>query len=101
MIWFVSIAAAIAIGILIMMYDEISTGFYRWRDYGITTVVLYGVGLILFILASLVSLPSGFWGLLAAPLKALLIFGLMVMVWGGTLTLGSLIIKLLSSQKRG
>ncbi len=101
MIWFILIAAAIAIGILVMMYDEISTGFYRWRDYGITTALLYGVGFILFILTPLVPTPTSFWIVLAVPLKALLIFGLMVTVWGGTLTLGSLLIRLLSLHKRG
>jgi len=101
MIWFILIAAAIAIGILVMMYDEISTGFYRRRDYGITTVLLFGVGVILFILASIIPTPTGFWIIIAMPLKALLIFGLMVMVWGATLTLGSLLISLFTSRKRG
>ncbi len=100
MIWFVLLAAMIAIAILVMMYDEISTGFYRWQDYIVTAGLLYGVGFVLYSLAAFVPVHANYWSILAGPLKALLAFALFVVVWGGTLTLGSLLIRLMSFHKR-
>jgi len=99
MIWFVFISGAIALGILVMMYDEISTGYYRWTDYIVTSVLLFATGGVLYVIAGLVPLSPGIWLALFLPLKILLVFGVMVMVWGGTLTFGSLLIRLTTYKK--
>jgi hypothetical protein len=100
MVWFVYIAMSIAIGILVMMYDEISSGFYRRSDYIVTAVLLYGTGAILFYLAGLVPPSSGLLMPFVFVVKALLGFGVSIMVWGGTLSLGSLILSLFRTRQQ-
>ena len=99
MIWPVLISAFIAFGMLITMYDEISTGFYRARDYVVTTALLYAAGALLFFGAGLIPATAGAPYVLFVVLKAFIGFGLMIVVWGGTLTLGSLIIRLVCHKK--
>lgn len=100
MIWFVYIAMLIALGILVMMYDEISSGFYRRRDYIVTAALLYGAGAILFYLAGLLPSPSGLFMSFVFVIKAFLGFGVSIVIWGGTLTLGSLILSLFRTRKQ-
>lgn len=100
MIWFVFISVAIALGVLVMMFDEISSGFYRWADYIVTSMLLFVTGGILYFLAGFIPLSPTIWLLLFLPLKILFVFGVMVMMWGGTLTLGSLVIRLTSYKKQ-
>jgi len=100
MIWFVHIAVLIALGILVMMYDEISSGFYRRRDYIMTAALLYGTGAILYCLAGLLPPASGVLMPILIVLKAFLGFGLSIVVWGGTLTLGSLMLSLFRTRKQ-
>lgn len=100
MLWIVLISVLIALGILVMMYDEISTGFYRWRDYIVTTILLYSTGALLVFLADLLPEVSGTPFVFLLFIKALLSFGLMIMVWGGTLTLGSLIVRIFGYKKQ-
>lgn len=98
MIWMMAIAALIALGTLVMMFDEISTGFYRWRDYIVTTLLLYSTGAILFYLGELASAINNIPSILIGLVQLLLGLGLMIVVWGGTLTLGSLVIRLLAHK---
>ncbi len=100
MMWFVFLSVAIALGVLVMMHDEISTGFYRWTDYIVTSPLLFVTGAILYYLAGLVPLPLNLWLGLLLPLKTVLVFGVMVMTWGGTLTFGSLLIRLVGHKKQ-
>lgn len=100
MIWMTAIAAFIAFGMLVMMFDEISTGFYRWRDYIPTTILLYAAGAFIFYLGGLVASIHGIPSIIQTLVQLFLGFGLMFMVWGGTLTLGSLIIRLFMYKNR-
>lgn len=100
MIWFVFISSIIALGILVMMRDEISAGFYRWTDYIVTSTLLFTTSGILYYLAGFVPVALDLWLALFLPLKILLVFGVMVTTWGGTLTLGSLLVRLISYKKQ-
>ena len=94
MIWVVYIAFIIALGVLVMMREEIMTGFFRWRDYFIAASLLYLSAIVLFGMDSFVSALSSSWWPLVAPIRLLIAFGLAVVVWGGTLAVGALVLKL-------
>ncbi|WP_262694237.1 hypothetical protein [Kordiimonas aquimaris] len=97
MILAVYIAVILALGVLVMMRREITNGFFRWRDYFLTAPLLYISALILLWLDSFVATltPPSFW-IISIPLRALIGFGILVVVWGGTLTAGALILRLLA-----
>ena len=95
MIYLAILAFLIALGVLVMMYDEINTGYYRWRDYLTTIPLLYGTALLILAVDSMLPEGSGLLALVMLVVRALLGFLLLVVVWGGTLNLGSLLIRLL------
>lgn len=95
MVYVAVIAVLIALGVLVMMYDEISTGYYRWRDYLITIPLLYGTALLILFADSLMPTGTGLLAGVMLVVRALMGFLLLVVVWGGTLNLGSLLIRLL------
>ncbi len=95
MIYVVAFAVLIAIPVLVMMYDEISSGYYRWRDYLVTTPLLYGTALLVLYLDHLLPIGEGITALAFLLVRALLAVLLIVVVWGGTLNVGSLLIRLL------
>lgn len=96
MIWAVYAAMVLACGVLVMMRREIISGFSRTSDYLIVTPLLFGAGAGQFFLAQVLSDTLAAWPIMQFFVKALLGFGIMVVVWGGTLTLGALIMRLLT-----
>ena len=97
MIWAVYISVALACGVLVMMRREITSGYFRPVDYLIVTPLLYGVAVGLFFTADFLSGAMSNWPSVLLIIKSLLAFGLMVVVWGGTLTLGALMMRLLTA----
>ncbi len=95
MIWLVPFAFLSGCGVLILMRDEIRSGYYRWTDYLLVTPLLYVAALALYWLSELLPAVDGAWWALLLPIKLLLGFALFVVVWGGTLTAGALIVHLL------
>ena len=99
MVYLVAFAFLLAVGVLVMMYDEISTGFYRWRDYLITIPLLYGTAVLILLLDSMLPVGTGLLAGVMILVRALMGFLLLVVVWGGTLNLGSLFIRLLLRRR--
>lgn len=97
MIWTVYISVVLAFGVLVLMRREILSGFSRMSDYVIVTPLLYGAGAMLFFLADILSDYMAGWPYVLLLIQALLGFGIMVVVWGGTLTFGALIMRLFTA----
>lgn len=94
MIYFAGIAFLIGLGVLVLMRDEIMSGYFRWRDYFLVVPLLALAAFLMVFLAGLLPDEDGFWLLFLLPIRAILTFGLIVFVWGITLTAGALIIRL-------
>lgn len=95
MVYVVIIAVLIAAGVLVMMQDEIRNGYFRWRDYLQTTPLLYGAGWLIVQFESILPTGEGLSFYLLLAMRTVLAFGLLVVVWGGTLTAGALLIRFL------
>lgn len=93
-------AFLIAIGVLFMMRDEITSGFYRWQDHLLTTPLLLGSAVVILWLDTMLPSGTGIWQYGLLVLRAFMAFGLMVVVWGGTLTAGTLLLRLLFHRSR-
>lgn len=98
MIYVAMISFSIALGVLFMMRDELMTGYFRWRDHLVTTPLLYGTAVFVFLIDCLLPTGSGSWFYLLFPLRAFLASVLFVVVWGGTLTAGAALIHLFSRR---
>lgn len=83
----------IALGVLFMMRDELTTGYFRWQDHLLTTPLLYGVAALVFMSDALLPTGTGLWVYLLFLLRAFLACLLFVVVWGGTLTAGAMILR--------
>lgn len=86
------IAVLIAVGVLVMMRDELTTGYARTNDYLLTTPLLYGAAGGMALLSSLLPDGDGLLAVIVVLVRAILAFALLVFVWGGTLTLGSFLV---------
>ncbi len=88
----------IALGVLFMMRDELTTGYFRWQDHLVTTPLLYGAAALVLVFDALLPAGTGIWSYLLYVLRAFLACLLFVVVWGGTLTAGAMLIRLLSHR---
>lgn len=93
MIWFILIALILACGVLVMMRDEIRDGYVRWRDYMLVVPLLYGTGAVIYWLAGWLPPAEGLWLLVLLPVRILLGFALLIVVWGGTITAGAVLMR--------
>lgn len=93
------LAFLIAVAVLIMMRDELSSGYARWQDYLVTTPLLFAAASGVFILESLLPTGSGIFALLLFFVRGFLAFALLVFVWGGTLTAAGLISGLVRTKR--
>lgn len=87
------IAFVIALCVLFMMRDEITTGYARTQDYLLTTPLLYAAAAGTALLAGLLPSGEGIIAVVAILVRSILAFALLVFVWGGTLTLGAYILR--------
>lgn len=97
--WAICIAVILALGVTLMMRREIAYGYYRWRDYLVATPLLYGTALILVYIDNFLSSLSDNYWVVIMPVRGLLMFAAMVVVWGGTLALIALMTRIISSLK--
>lgn len=93
------IAVLTAVGVLIMMRDELGSGYARTNDYLLTTPLLYGAAVGMALLSSLLPDGDGLLAVIIVLVRSILAFALLVFVWGGTLTLGSFLVH--RFRKRG
>lgn len=94
------IAVLIAIGTLFMMRDEVTSGYARTNDYLLTTPLLYAAAAGMALLASLLPPAEGLLAVIVVLVRSILAFALLVFVWGGTLTLGSLLLRTFSGAPK-
>lgn len=93
MIWFAFIAFILGLAVLVLMRDEIRTGFFRWRDYLVVIPLLAIAAVAVVFLNRLLPAGDGLWFVLLLPVRLVLTFGLMAFVWGGTITAGALLLR--------
>lgn len=98
MIWGVYIAVILALGVTVMMRHEIMHGYYRWRDYLVAIPLLYGAAMVLLVIDGFLASISHHYWFVVLPLRGLLTFAAMVVVWGGTLALSALLARLVFPQ---
>ncbi|MBO6504990.1 MAG: hypothetical protein JJ977_09370 [Kordiimonadaceae bacterium] len=98
MLFVTIIAVLIAVGVLVMMWDELTTGYARTNDYLLTTPLLYAAAAGMALLSSLLPDGDGLLAVIVVLVRAILAFALLVFVWGGTLTLGSLVLRLIAKS---
>lgn len=91
------VAVLIAICVLHMMRDEVTAGYARTSDYLLTTPLLYGAAAGVALIASLIPETDGLLAIIFVLVRSILAFALLVFVWGGTLTLGSFVIRQLTA----
>lgn len=92
------VAVLIAVCVLYMMRDEIATGYARTNDYLLTTPLLYGAAAGVALVASLLPEAGGILAVVVVLVRAILAFALLVFVWAGTLTLGSLLLRKIANS---
>ncbi len=87
------VAVLIAVCVLYMMRDEITSGYARANDYLLTTPLLYGAAAGVALVAGLLPEAGGILAVVVVLVRAILAFALLVFVWAGTLTLGSFLLR--------
>lgn len=98
MVYVAMFSFVIALGVLFLMRDELTTGYFRWQDHLVTTPLLYGVAALVFVSDALLPTGAGLWFYILFLLRAFLACLLFVVVWGGTLTAGAMIVRGIGKQ---